>query len=479
MKKHLYLIGLSAAILGAIVQTFFAYYYDWTVVIFGDIVIVAGMALAVYDRKAKGMKLGMPLICGCVGMIIGIAVNRLYRYIYIPSIVSMLFYIASILLLAYCLIKDVIGIDLKSLANIKKNGNKKFVVLHSFVVLLGFAVLLTGVFEALAFFILLGLAIIAFGVFNIVKYLKQPDIREDELYMEQDESMNAELRKLQSILLILRVLMFICYAVAFVFVIFAIVNSTFPTGLIVMVIVCGIITMVQDHFTKKMKTYVSDNITKQALSDVFDIAEYNPFGHIDSSKITGAYFGIGSFDNLEGSDYVRGTYKGLPIEFCDMHLTERHTRTNEDGREEEYYETVFRGLWLICDFGKELSASMRLWERDKLGKLVGGKGIATENERFNKNFHIESDVEVEAFYILTPHMMEYILEMDKKADGQTHMRFDRGGKVQIAIGTNRDSFEVSKNVKDATLLRKQFVREIRYITDIIDELRLVDTLYKK
>ncbi len=71
------------------------------------------------------------------------------------------------------------------------------------------------------------------------------------------------------------------------------------------------------------------------------------------------------------------------------------------------------------------------------------------------------------------------MEMDRKAKGQTHIRFERGGRVQIAIRRDHDAFEVGKRVKDATLLRRPFVEEIRYMTDLIDKLRLVDTIYRK
>ncbi len=116
---------------------------------------------------------------------------------------------------------------------------------------------------------------------------------------------------------------------------------------------------------------------------------------------------------------------------------------------------VFRGFWLICDFGRELSADLRLRERGKLGKVLGGEGVQTENDVFNKQFRIES--EGEAFCILTPHMMEYMLEMDRKARGETHIRFDRSGKIHIAIRREHDAFEVGKKNQNATLLRRQFV----------------------
>lgn len=48
----------------------------------------------------------------------------------------------------------------------------------------------------------------------------------------------------------------------------------------------------------------------------------------------------------------------------------------------------------------------------------------------------------EAYYILTPHMMEYILTMADKSGSEVYMSFLRDGKMQIAVRTNRDFFEL-------------------------------------
>lgn len=325
---------------------------------------------------------------------------------------------------------------------------------------------------------LVGLGLIGLGIFWLVRGKKQSEGEDAPVYREEDEALSRDIRKLQRTIRLLKVLFVIgCIATGCTIISVAFGGSVVP--LIVVAILSAIVKAVQESYESKLKTYVSDNITRQALESVFQITEYQPFGAISHRLIEGSNFGISSFDDIHGSDYVKGFYRGLPIEMCDIQLTSRETRTDEDGNTEEYDQEVFKGFWLICDFGKELSADMRLWERGKMGKLFGGKGIQTENEQFNKHFHVESEVEVEAFYILTPHMMEYILEMDRKASGETHMRFDRNGKVQIAIRREHDAFEVGRRRKDAALLRQQFIQEIRYITDLIDELRLVDTLYKK
>lgn len=244
------------------------------------------------------------------------------------------------------------------------------------------------------------------------------------------------------------------------------------------VVATGIFVVLRSRISKEMKRCVSDNVVRSVINSVFDGAFYDPFGRLSDSIIENTELGFSSFNEISGSDYISGVYNGLNVEMSDVKLVQV-TRVHTKDGVRETRTTVFEGPWMICDFGKELSADLLLVERSGLGKKFSKGGIKTESEEFNKNFLIESDNEHDAFYILTPHMMEYILEMDQKGGGKTHMRFMRGGKVHIAINSGRNSFELSGTNVDLAFLKSKFESELRYITDIIDELRLQDTIYKK
>lgn len=238
---------------------------------------------------------------------------------------------------------------------------------------------------------------------------------------------------------------------------------------------------IRNSSKKSLKKQISDNLVQSALEDVFDNVVYEPFGKMPSSRIGEAGIMIPeSFDGSEGSDYIKASYKGLPVEMSDITLTETTEFYNEDSNMYEQNEKpVFKGQWLICDFGKELVADVRLATRTRMDRALKKATIATENEEFNRRFTVCSDNEQEAFYILTPHMMEYIIGMADKGGGDVYMSFLRNGRLHIAVRTGRDFFEMGKGSADAAQLRRKFIGEIRYFTDLIDELRLTDTIYKK
>ncbi len=340
----------------------------------------------------------------------------------------------------------------------------------------GAVLALFGYYEALTAMMLAGIALAGYNIFKLIKRKRVPDSREDPLYKEQDDAHSAEINKIQGKVRIWTLLFWIVAIITAVSWLAAIFTGAFVPALILS-LATVVVKEVCEHYKGEKKSYVGDRILKETLESFLEVAEYRPGGNISEHDLRFADFGVCNFDSVSGSDYVKGTYQGLAVEFCDIHLAVRNFRILEDGRTEYFDSPVFDGFWMIFDLGREFPADLRLWERGSLGKLVGGKGIKTQNEQFNKHFHVESDNEAEALAFLSPRMTEAILETDRQAGGKTHIRFERSGRVQIAIERDREAFALGKGSKDATLYRKQFSEELRSVTALIDRLRAIDTIY--
>ena len=226
----------------------------------------------------------------------------------------------------------------------------------------------------------------------------------------------------------------------------------YSVGVIIIVIgggvLCtGLITL--KEYKGHIKEQLSRSVVPQVLSEVFDQVEYDAYRHISPEVIyaSGAFpFG---FDKASGGDYIKASYRGVGLELCDLMLEEevRTTSTDSDGNStsDTSNRIVFVGQWLILDFHKESCDSVH-----------------------------------DAFYILTPNMMEHIMAMDRRAGGKVYLRFLREGKIHVAVNSRRDHFEVgSLNDADLPSLRMKFRGEVRYVTELIDALLTVDTLYKQ
>ena len=234
-------------------------------------------------------------------------------------------------------------------------------------------------------------------------------------------------------------------------------------------IVLAIYAAVQQSGKKKL---VSVNVTRDALAEVFDLTDYTPGDRIAPEQIRAADLVDGWNESL-GSDLVQGKYRGVPFVLSDIKL-DRVTRSrNSDGNASEHRETIFQGQWLICDIAKQIDAPLRIRERAVLGKKLcadrGKSDVETENDAFNKKFRILTGDPHSAFYILTPHFMEYILAADVVAKGQSFLCF-AGRQVHFAVNNKHDSFEIGRKKIDVPVIRARIQAEVKYVTEIIDEL---------
>lgn len=228
----------------------------------------------------------------------------------------------------------------------------------------------------------------------------------------------------------------------------------------------GALVFIGGKFHKKLKAYVSENIIRVLLSEVFELKEYVPLSHI-SGKIIGETELIGGWTHCSGSDFCEGKYKGINIIFSDIRLT-------STGKDDKTH-THFKGLWLICDFRKELPAKLRIRENNTEQRK---NGLETENIIFNEKFQILTDDPHTAFYVLTPHFMEKILKTDAKACGRIYLCFT-GGKVHIAVHNGHDFFEHGTGAaefRNLDSLRARFRSEIGCLTGLADELLLNDSI---
>ena len=228
-------------------------------------------------------------------------------------------------------------------------------------------------------------------------------------------------------------------------------------------------------YNESVKKTLSEEIVNGVLAEVLEEVEYNPFGHIPDPAIEGAHmvFPI-SFERVRGSDYVKAMYKGMPIEFSDVELYHIDSIYNEERNEWEDRENLaFQGQWLICGGSRKLSGEVHLAPcTGKSRRQLRKERILTGNEAFDERFIVTAQYEQEAFYILTPHMMEYILDVQQKSGGDLYMSFLQDEKMHIAVKSGRNFFELGRSRAETSALRGKFLGEIRWFTDMIDALHL-------
>lgn len=248
-------------------------------------------------------------------------------------------------------------------------------------------------------------------------------------------------------------------------------------------IVFGIIAVVLIVKARnKLSNFFSEKVVRACFENTFQNVEYNRKMRIPDSVIFGTgLFSASYCDDVSGSDYASGTYNGIDFKQSDITLTHTETHTDSDGNTHTDRSVVFKGRWLIFDFKKPFSTDLQLIEKEItgfFGKLFNKKSnVETESIEFNNKFTILAQDAHNAFYILTPHFMEYIMSTENRIRGKLYFCF-QGGKVHVAVHNMKDSLEYSSNFKTIEDMRKIALEDIALITRLIDELRLCDSMYK-
>lgn len=250
--------------------------------------------------------------------------------------------------------------------------------------------------------------------------------------------------------------------------------SVFLSGNLIFILISAAVLIVGMYGVSVEMNLVKKQLNRavipQILSEYFEDVVYNPEGTVPLDQVSEAFWG--EYNRHMGSDYIKCRYQGIDIEMSDLTLEKVTTRTvtDEEGntKEEEEVETLLHGQWMIFDFHKQLSANVRLLANTKKRK----DGIETENVAFNNKFRISSSSPHDAFYVLTPHMMEHILQVTANAGGNVDFMFMMDGKLHLAMHTHTNHFETG-DLENTSLdaLRDKFRGEIDFILSVVNELK--------
>jgi len=102
-----------------------------------------------------------------------------------------------------------------------------------------------------------------------------------------------------------------------------------------------------------------------------------------------------------------------------------------------------------------------------------------DNPEFEKEFVVYSTDQIEARYILTPALMQKLLNYKRKTKHPLYISFIEG-KIYIAIEHNKDMFETS--IFHSLLeykIAKEYIETLHLAVGIVEELKLNQKLWSK
>lgn len=244
--------------------------------------------------------------------------------------------------------------------------------------------------------------------------------------------------------------------------------------------------IVSESYRKEYKEKIIARITGYADEGLV----YSPEGFIPMDTFVRSRIFTLSCDKYSGEDHFRGRIGKTDIEFSEVTAKHRSSSGAGKNRSEEY-TIIFKGLFIIADFNKHFKTHTVVLP-DTAEKLFGkfgqtlqsaalGRGelIRLEDPRFEKEFCVYGDDQVEARYILTPSLMERILAYRKKWNTNVHLSF-LDSKVYIAISMYKDLFELRpfKPAADYNFIEES-LRFLTLITEVVEDLSLNTRIWTK
>lgn len=293
--------------------------------------------------------------------------------------------------------------------------------------------------------------------------------------------MNVSWDELQKMQNGVRLLGIVSGIVTFVGILFTIAAfRTPPTGLLVlagatMAAVIGWVTFArrQKEFRSAYKQLVINN----AAAGMFDRYLYSPEAGISRDEI--AATGIMSLGNRYSSeDMVEGVYKGVSFRRADMYIADHRSNGKSS-----YTVVYLRGSWLTFQYNKKFLADLQVctkdfgYERAKTSRLFNSKEerrhkFETESIEFNRAFDCNCQQDAEAFYLLTPRVMQMLLLLKDEFDCPFMVGFVNN-QLHFALNSGKNNMEPSVfGELNYTAEIEKNRRELKIITNIVDSLAI-------
>ncbi len=223
------------------------------------------------------------------------------------------------------------------------------------------------------------------------------------------------------------------------------------------------------------------DVVRASLTNVFDDVAFDPDSGFEQEVLENTEM-ITMGNRYHSDDYVSGSYSGVRFERADVRI-QQVTSTGKTTTTVTYFE----GPWMIFDFNKDFRCDLQVREKGfSAAKKTGGwfsskpkmHRLELEDARFNDHFSVYAVDEQEAYYILTPHMMESILELKQHTSGEMLLCFCQN-RLHIGVDSRENAFEPSLwGPVDEKNVMGNVLEDIRAITSFVDQLKLGRNIFK-
>ncbi len=253
--------------------------------------------------------------------------------------------------------------------------------------------------------------------------------------------------------------------------------------------ICGFVGSVLFYFfgvNSQMKSFTKSYkmlVVEGPLQKAFPGCQYHPEDGFSESTIQATQL-MQRTDRFHSEDLILGNYKGINFERADLKLEDEYR--DKDGH--THTTTIFLGRWMIFQFPKPFRYDIQIVQQGFGGsksntgifvsKTARKQKVMFEDHQFNQEFRCYATNEHEAFYVVTPQIMEAVKRIASLMDGKIMFGFVNN-QLHVAVESGKNAFEPS--ITRSLSYQKDILAinsEINAITTIVNQFNLDQSIYQ-
>lgn len=259
-------------------------------------------------------------------------------------------------------------------------------------------------------------------------------------------------------------------------------------GLIPLIYGSVLLFKINDSLTAYRNEYKT-NVIGAALKFLDESLSISPYQGIAASEFMYTQLFTQEPDRYKTEDLVTGCADRTRFYFAEVHAEYKTVTQTKNGTRTEWHD-IFKGIIFAADFNKNFNGitivrpkgfanALGAWFSKNVFSFGGNDVVKLENSDFDKTFITYGSDQVESRYILTPALMERILNLNHQTKYDISLSFIES-RMYIAFPLNRNYFEapVFKSLINAEALNDD-ITTIKFMYDIVKELDLNTRIWGK
>jgi hypothetical protein len=226
-----------------------------------------------------------------------------------------------------------------------------------------------------------------------------------------------------------------------------------------------------------------NNVVLAIISEKMDVISYTPDSDMKKEEMDKSNL-FREYNVHYGNDLLEAKYKNTHFRMCDTKHIYQYTTYDENDKPTTHNIDRFKGRLMIIDYDAFCDTPVFVCEHtiDKLNKSSPYSlddsevtMLSTESPEFDKMFYVKCESQTDALRILTPQVINGILDVRKKLDMYIkNIRFAyKDDKLYITLYSEKDFMEAAEMSGITVTEQYEFMKkEVNVITDLLDLLYL-------